>query len=148
MRPWCFSTKAVTSSSVSRNWLQVLTSMQPGPSGSVADDWRTALKQAALNQLFAQQSYVALPEAVVRRLADDDRRLFSRYHVGLIAVGNDARVEIEAVRNGYFHLRDYRRVKTVLAAAVDSRSPKRVGAVADAIANGSRTLELLQTGPN
>lgn len=115
---------------------------------SKIDDWRTALKQAALNQLFAQRCYVALPEAVGRRLADDDRRLFSRYHVGLIVVAEDAQVEIEAVRNGYFHLRDYRRVKKVLAAAMNSRSPKRLGAVADAIANGSRTLELLQTGPD
>lgn len=111
-------------------------------------NWRSALKQAALNQLFAQRSYVALPASAATRLEPSDRELFSRYHVGLIAVEESAWVELPAVKNGYLCLADYREMKKTLEFACRSQSPKGIGAVSHAVANGSRTLELLQTGSN
>src|SRR5947209_10477669 len=60
-------------------------------------DWQGALKQAAVNQLFAHYSYVALPAARVNSLRPEQRDVFTRYHVGLISVGCTAIVEIPAV---------------------------------------------------
>ena len=77
----------------------------PGSSTLVAVEiklrnWQGALKQAAINQLFAHFSYVALPEARVRALRSEQRDAFNQHHVGLISVGHRATVVIPAVRNG------------------------------------------------
>ena len=53
-------------------------------------DWQGALKQAAINQLFAHFSYAALPEARIRTLRPEQWDAFRRYHVGLISVGDTA----------------------------------------------------------
>jgi hypothetical protein len=111
-------------------------------------NWRHAVKQAALNQLFAHLSYVALPEEVVSRFDDRRRSIFTRYNLGLIAVSGEARIEIEAERNSFFHPTHHQAVKMILKAANASLLPKDVGVLTHAIANRSRTLDLLQAWPN
>src|SRR5690349_15486639 len=49
------------------------------------DAWQKALKQAAVNQLFANLSYVAMPLNTFRRLADW-LDVFRRHRVGIIVV--------------------------------------------------------------
>ncbi len=108
-------------------------------------DWQGALKQAAINQLFAHYSYVALPEWRIRTLGPEQLNAFARYHVGLIAVDEYARIVIPALRNGYFHRAHYKAVKSLLTSRATRGKPKTLGAVTRAIAAGRRTLELLQT---
>jgi hypothetical protein len=109
-------------------------------------DWQGALKQAAINQLFAHYSFAALPEARVLSLRAEQWDAFRRYHVGLISVGETATVVIPAVSNGYFHEAHYDRVKALLTKTSVKRKPKRLGAITRAIANRKRTLEFLQVG--
>src|SRR5882724_866406 len=111
-------------------------------------DWRRAIKQAALNQLFAQLSYVALPAGIVNRLDEFDRTIFKNYHLGLITVGTEARIEIPAVRNGFLHPTHNAVVRTMLKTASASLIPKDLGVLTHAIANRSRTLDILQTWSN
>jgi hypothetical protein len=109
-------------------------------------DWQGALKQAAINQLFAHFSYAALPEARIRTLRPEQWDAFRRYHVGLISVGDTATVVIPAVPNGYFHEAHYCRVKGLLVTTSSKKKPKQLGAITRAIANRKRTLEFLQVG--
>ena len=106
-------------------------------------DWRSAFKQAALNQLAAQRSYVAVPWRLATRLADREADLFRTYDVGLIAVGEAARILVPPRKNGCFSLRHYHVLKETLS-KTRSRSPKKIGVVADAIANRSEALVVLQ----
>jgi hypothetical protein len=110
------------------------------------NDWQGALKQAAVNQLFAHFSYVALPEARVRTLRPEQKDAFGRYHVGLISVGITATVVIPAVQNGYFHQAHYDLVQTLLAKTSSKKKAKRLGAITRAITNRKRALEFLQVG--
>ena len=57
-------------------------------------DWRSAFKQAALNQLAAQRSYVAVPWKLAARLAEQENDLFRRYDVGLIGVAESVKILI------------------------------------------------------
>lgn len=107
-------------------------------------DWRSAFKQAALNQLAAQRSYVAVPWKLAARLADREEDLFRRYDVGLIGVGEFAKTLIRPKKNGCFSLRHYRVLKDTLK-KTQQRKPKRIGVVADAIADRSKALVVLQT---
>ncbi|MGA8429507.1 MAG: hypothetical protein WB729_06775 [Candidatus Sulfotelmatobacter sp.] len=109
-------------------------------------DWQGALKQAAVNQLFAHFSYVALPEARVRTLRPEQKDAFGRYHVGLISVGITATVVIPAVQNGYFHQGHYDLVQALLVKISSKRKAKRLGVITRAIANRKRALEFLQVG--
>jgi hypothetical protein len=112
-------------------------------------DWRSAVRQAALNQLFAQFSYVALPEVIVSRFDDCHKRMFTKYRLGLISVANTrATIEIKAFRNGLFHLPHHKAVKGILRAANSSIAPKELGILTHAITNRSRTLDLLQAWPH
>jgi hypothetical protein len=111
-------------------------------------NWRGAIKQAALNQLFAQLSYVALPAKVVNRFDELDRSIFHKHHVGLITVDDEATIEIPAVRNGFLHPMHHANVRTMLRTANASLIPKELGVLTDAIANRSRTLDLLQGWSN
>jgi len=108
-------------------------------------DWRVAFKQAALNQLAAQRSYVAVPWTLGKRLADREADLFRRYDVGLIAVGETARILVSPKKNGCFSLRHYRVLKHTLR-KTQSKKPKPMGVVVDAIANRSNALVVLQIG--
>jgi len=111
-------------------------------------DWRNAFKQAALNQLVAQHSYVALPACLAYRLAANEQRLFASYDVGLIAVEESAKILIPATRNGYFNLRHYHTLKTTLGRAAKSNKPQSLGVLTNALTERSRTLVFLQTRPN
>src|SRR5438128_1517284 len=75
------------------------------------DNLRTALKQAALNQLFAQWSFVALPTTFVRRLLPAHRELLKQYRVGLISVDDESTIEIPALRSQFFNLAHHHMVK-------------------------------------
>jgi hypothetical protein len=108
-------------------------------------DWRDAFKQAALNQLGAQRSYVALPWDLAARLADKEEDLFRRYDVGLIGVGEVARVLIPPRKNGCSSLRHHRALRETVK-KVRSSKPKTIGVVADAIAKRSKALVVLQVG--
>ena len=63
-------------------------------------DWRSAFKQAALNQLVAQRSYVAVPKSLAKRLAEREEDLFHRYDVGLIGVAELATILISPQKTG------------------------------------------------
>jgi hypothetical protein len=108
-------------------------------------DWRSAFKQAALNQLAAQLSYVAVPLSLAKRLAQCESSLFASYDVGLIGVGQSAEILIPPRRNGYFDRRYYRNVKGVLNRASKSQNLRDMGALKNALAKRSRALVLLQT---
>lgn len=108
-------------------------------------DWRDAFKQAALNQLAAQRCCIAVPWKLAVRLAEREWDLFRRYDVGLVGVGELAKVLIQPKKNGCFSLRHYHVLKETLRKA-SSRRPKKIGAVADAIANRSKALVVLQVG--
>ena len=108
-------------------------------------DWRCAFKQAALNQLAAQRSYVALPSRLASRLAASEADLFRRYDVGLISVDVTARILISPKKNGCFSLRHFRVLKKTLKKS-ETKNPKRIGVVANAIADRSKALVVLSTG--
>jgi len=107
-------------------------------------DWRSAFKQAALNQLAAQRSFVAVPWRLAERLAEREEDLFRRYDVGLIGVAERARILIPAAKNGCFSLRHYQILKRAIK-KTQHRTPNRIGVVADAIADRSKALVVLQT---
>jgi len=110
-------------------------------------DWRSAFKQAALNQLGAQRSYIAVPSMLATRLAESEEDLFRRYDVGLIGVAGCAKILIPPKKNGCFSLRHHRILKGTLREA-QPKKPKRIGVVADAIANRTEALVVLQTRAN
>ena len=107
-------------------------------------DWRSAFNQAALNQLAAQRSFVAVPSALAVRLAEREDDLFNRYDVGLIAVDSKARILIPPRKNGAFSLRHHQVLKKTLR-RTSQHKPKRIGGVADVLADRSRSLVVLQT---
>lgn len=107
-------------------------------------DWRSAFKQAALNQLAAQRSFVALPLNLAAKLRAREADLFHRYDVGLIAVGADAMVLIPPKKNGSFSLRHHQTLKKTLRMTMQ-QEPRTIGVVADALADRSRSLVVLQT---
>lgn len=107
-------------------------------------DWRRAFKQAALNQLAAQRSFVAVPWSLAERLAEREEDLFRRYDVGLIGVAERAKILIPPRKNGCFSLRHYQILKGTIK-KTQHRNPKRIGVVADAIADRSKALVVLQT---
>ena len=107
-------------------------------------DWRSAFKQAALNQLGAQRSYIAVPSKLATQLAERQGDLFRRYDVGLIGVSEFATILIPPRKNGCFSLRHHRILRSTLK-KTQHRKPKRIGVVADAIADRSKALVVLQT---
>lgn len=107
-------------------------------------DWRCAIKQAALNQIAAQRSYIAVPKTLADRLLERESILFLRYDVGLIAVRETANVIIPANQNECFSLSKHRIIKATLRRAISQR-PKRIGVVAHALTKRSQTLVVLQT---
>jgi len=107
-------------------------------------DWRSAFKQAALNQLAAQKSYIAVPWKLATSLAEREEDLFHRYDVGLIGVAEFAEIFIPPKKNGCFSLRHYRVLKDTLK-KTQHMKPKKIGVVADAIADRSKALVILQT---
>jgi hypothetical protein len=107
-------------------------------------DWRSAFKQAALNQIAIQQSYIAVPKKLAVRLLDRERDLFLRYDVGLISVSDTAKILLPATRNGCFSLRHYRALKRTLN-RVNPKKLKKIGVIADVISERCKTMVVLQT---
>ena len=107
-------------------------------------DWRSAFKQAALNQLAAQRSYIAIPWTLATRLAHREEDLFRRHDVGLIGVAECCRIFIPPKKNGCFSLPHHRVLKDTLK-KTQHKKPKRIGVVVDAIADRSKALVVLQT---
>ncbi len=78
-------------------------------------NWRKALKQAIVNQVGVNKSYVAISEKCAKNI---DIELFRKYGVGLISVGEEAIIIEEAYNihmldNYYYHaikecVRDYK----------------------------------------
>lgn len=81
---------------------------------SKLEKWQTALKQAALNQLFTQYSFVALPESLVNRFDETVFDFFRHHGVGLIRVGNRAKIVVPAKRSDHLKTRRYRELKVIL----------------------------------
>lgn len=58
-------------------------------------DWKRAVQQAARNRLFANRSYVALPEKVARRVRGEKQ--FKMLGIGIIAVEESGTVRVERI---------------------------------------------------
>lgn len=108
-------------------------------------DWRSAVKQATMNQLFAQLSYVALPDWRIGKLNRNIFEIFRRYQVGLISVRKDAEIVIPARRNGYFNRKHYRLIKYVLKNSITHHKPRSIGDIIHASKKESRMFKFLQT---
>ena len=106
-------------------------------------DWRNAFKQAALNQLGVQKSYVALPERLAQRLLSREGDVFRHYEVGLISVAETAKILIPSRRHLCFSLRHYRAIKNALANAKHT-CRHELGRVTNAITRRSKALVFLQ----
>ena len=107
-------------------------------------DWRNGLKQAALNQLFAQRAYLAVPKPLGERLIESQRTQFNKFGVGLISVGNGrAELVIPARRVGAFRRGLYREVKWRLLRAEAAVGTNTLQEAIDDIANGQRSLKFL-----
>ena len=111
-------------------------------------DWKKALKQAAINQLFAQRSYVALPAIKVNKFGENVLDIFYRYRVGLIAVGAKTKIIIPALRTEYLDKTHFYLVKKNLLVAQQTIKPKNLGVVIGTVKNGTRAIKVLQTGPH
>jgi hypothetical protein len=109
--------------------------------------WRRAFKQAALNQLAAQRSYIAVPWSLATRLAEREEDLFLRYDIGLIGVGDKAKILIPPKKNRCFSLTHHRALKETIR-KTQHKKPKRIGVVIHAIAARSKALVVLQTRTN
>jgi hypothetical protein len=58
--------------------------------------WRLGLQQALSRRLCADRVYVAIPRDMVEHI---DRQLFSRYGIGIIEVGRQARIVSDGNRS-------------------------------------------------
>ncbi len=110
-------------------------------------NWRVAFKQAALNQVAVQRSYVALPSILAHKILEQNKDLFVMHNVGLIAVNKKASVILPATRNGCFSIMHYRVLKDKIRNLKSNKSNK-IGVVADAISKRTKTMVVLQTRAN
>jgi hypothetical protein len=107
-------------------------------------DWRSALRQASLNQLFACYSYAAFPSRIADRLAKAGANIFLEHGVGIISISDTSRIVLPAAKSSYIY-KDHRiRISQTLK---NSRlqSPKSLEVVQNAIATRKRSVEFLQT---
>jgi|SRR5665213_3032029 len=111
------------------------------------EDWRTALKQASVNQLFACYSYIAVPSALATRLVAKNVDVFTSHGVGIIAVSSGAKVILQASKSRYVYEKHRAKIRTALKRS-GQEAAKPLGDVKDAITAGRRSLELLQTRPS
>lgn len=110
-------------------------------------DWRRAFKQAALNQLAAQRSYIAVPWTLAVRLTKREEDLFRRYDIGIIGIAESAKILIPPKKNRCFSIPHHRALKETLK-KTQHQKPERIGVVTNAIADRSKALVLLQTRAN
>lgn len=107
-------------------------------------DWRVAFKQAALNQVAVQRSYVALPAQLAHKIFEQKGDLFLMHNIGLIAVNKKASILLPATKNGCFSIEHYRVLKDTIRKAKSKKS-KEIGVVADVISKRTKTMVVLQT---
>jgi hypothetical protein len=108
------------------------------------NDWRSALRQASLNQLFACYSYAAFPARIADRLAKFGSQIFLEHGVGIISVSDKPNIILPAAKSCYVYKGHRVRIKQTLKIS-KSQSPKSLEVVQNAIAKGKRTVEFLQT---
>lgn len=109
------------------------------------EDWRRALKQASINQLFACYSYIAVPEDLAIRLKNEHGPIFRNHGVGIIGVCQGCRIVLEAEKSAYIYPKHRLKIKRILSNS-SAKTPKDLRVVTDALINGKRSLELLQAG--
>jgi hypothetical protein len=107
-------------------------------------DWRSALRQASLNQLFACYSYAAFPARIADRLAKFGSQVFLEHGVGIISVSDTTNIILPAAKSSYIY-KDHRvRIRKTLKGS-KSQTPKALEDVQNAIAARKRSVEFLQT---
>ena len=107
-------------------------------------DWRSALRQASLNQLFACYSYVAFPSRVAERLAKLGKQVFTDHGIGIISASDKPEIVLPAARSSYIY-KDHRlKIRKALKGS-KLQPAKPLEVVRDAIATRKRALEFLQT---
>jgi hypothetical protein len=55
-------------------------------------DWQRAVRQAARNRIFCNQSYVAVPSQVATRISDEN--IFDQLSLGLLSIDDDGNVTV------------------------------------------------------
>jgi len=89
-------------------------------------NWRQALRQAAINQLFADRSFVAIDDgSTASRVPQAVEASFRDLGVGLIIVGTDIRIAIEAEYSNSIVSRHRSAVLKVLASATKKKTIAR-----------------------
>lgn len=78
-------------------------------------DWKKAIKQASINQLFADYSFVGMPYSFKSLLNIEVRKFFTNRGVGLILIGKNIETVIEAKHSSHLYPNDRKRVKQTLA---------------------------------
>lgn len=78
------------------------------------NDWKKALKQAALNQIVCNYSYVALPESKINRMNQNDFEYFLMNGVGLFSVGERVKVIITAQESKYIDEKNHSEIKEII----------------------------------
>lgn len=107
-------------------------------------DWRSALRQASLNQLFACYSYAAFPARTAERLAKFGSQIFLESGIGIISVSDTTDIILPAAKSSHIY-KDHRvRIRKTLKGS-KSQSPKALEVVRNAIAARNRSVEFLQT---
>ena len=101
-------------------------------------DWRSALKQASVNQLFAHYSYIAVPEVLACRLCEKEMDLFTNHGVGIIAVNGTGRIALPALRSRFIY-RKHRETVADTLLRTRFNKPKSLEVVTNAIIAGRRT---------
>lgn len=108
-------------------------------------DWRSALRQASLNQLFACYSYAAFPAQIAERLAKVGEEIFREHGVGLISVSDKSRILLPAAKSRYIYKGHRAKVRKTLKVS-RLQQPKSLEVVQHAVATRKRSVEFLQAG--
>jgi hypothetical protein len=108
------------------------------------DDWRAALKQASVNQLFACYSYIAVPGDLAERLLTKNTEIFTSHGVGIIAVSTAAKVVLPAAKSTFIYAKHRAKIMSELKRSRQGTA-KPLGVVKNAITAGRRSMEFLQT---
>ena len=108
------------------------------------NDWRSAFRQASLNQLFACYSYVAFPARIADRLVAAGSSLFIQHGIGIISVSDEPVIALAATKSNYIY-KNHRSIVKKTLKGTKSKSPKSLEVVQNAIATRKRSVEFLQT---
>ncbi len=75
-------------------------------------DWRTAFRQALINQIAVHCSYIALPHLLAGRLLDGEKEQFLEHSIGLIGVSHTATIVIPSVKHSCFNKQRFQMLKS------------------------------------